>query len=61
MIPQAKEFDIAEAVNPVHEALMKESFMYRYAVEQKWAYIVCRMQLAYVEKQLARRAAEGKA
>lgn len=58
---QAKEFNIAEAIDPVHQALMKESFLYRYAVEQKWAYIICRMQLTYVEKQLAKRAAEAKA
>lgn len=61
MTIEIKEFNIAEAIVPVHQALMKESSMYRYAVEQKLAYLICRMQLAYVERKISEHAAETKA
>jgi hypothetical protein len=52
MIPAMKEFNIVEAMEPVHQALMKESPMYCYAVEHKLAALICRMQLNYVEKMI---------
>lgn len=59
MSNMAKEWNILDPLEIVHQALMKESFMYRYAVEQKLASIVCRLQLAYVERQIAKNASEG--
>lgn len=44
-----KEFNMGEAIKPVHEALMKNSALYRDAFELKIAWLLIRLQLAYVE------------
>lgn len=59
MLNMAKEWNILDPLEIVHQALMKESSTYKYAFESKLANLVCRLQLAYVERQIAKNASEG--
>jgi hypothetical protein len=58
MLNMVKEFNILDPLEAVHQALMKESELYKYAFENKLGALVCRLQLAYIEKQIAKQEAK---